>query len=172
MTVLVCIGRFLPASTPGKVCLRPHESVAYEIYGHMHTNLEFSAARCLLSSLLFITDTSHSALSITAASSGYSYSRPTDAFFKRVTRPAAVPFDPQARCSIRCSQSTPRSNIPCRASLRRLRGARGSPASLAVPGSILFRDKLDPETAIFSDVQEVGKVACTLQQFQSIKPEL
>lgn len=46
---------------------------------------------------------------------GYSYSRPTDAFFKRVT----------------------------------------SPASLAVPGSILFRDKRDPETAIFSDVQEV-----------------
>lgn len=46
---------------------------------------------------------------------GYSYSRPSDTFFKRVT----------------------------------------SPASLAVPGSVLFRDKRDADTAVFSDVQEV-----------------
>lgn len=46
---------------------------------------------------------------------GYSYSRPNDTYFKRVT----------------------------------------SPSSLRNPGSVLFRDKNEAETAIFSDVQEI-----------------
>ncbi len=34
-----------------------------------------------------------------------------------------------------------------------------SPSSLANPGGVLFRDKVEPETAIFGDVQQVRTAA-------------